>query len=302
MANKTYVITAYALVYIIWSTTYLAVKTGVSSIPLFFFVGARWFFSGIFLTAIGFFIYKKKFFNGLTRKQIFSSMIAGLFILILNNLFFTESMKTLDTYLAAIFGATSPLFLTLFDYFLNGKKFQKSTLLAIFLGIAGIAVLVYKGTLNVSYDWHILTYFIGLLAFTFGSAYSNRLELPKNPVLNSTIQMYFTGIVSFMIFFISGSNLSVSGILQASWISLFYLITFGGIGMLAFVYLITHEPLSRVSSYTFVNAIGATIVGVFVGEKLTGNFFLAVPMIFIALIIILKTRAKVVHPEVEGQK
>jgi drug/metabolite transporter (DMT)-like permease len=294
MPRKLFVFSSYALVYIIWSTTYLAVKTGVGTIPLFLLVGARWFFSGILLTCIGFVLYKKNFLAGLTRKQILSSLFAGLFLLILNQVFFTESMKSLDTYLAAILNATGPLFLTFFDYIINGIKFNRSTLFAIFLGIAGISVLVYKGSFSMSTGYPIIMYFLGLLAFTFGSAYSRRLELPKNAVLNSTIQMYFAGIACFMIFFFQGKSIPFASISLNSWLALIYLIIFGGIGMLAFIYLIKHEPLSRVSTYTFVNALGATIVGLLIGEKLTPNFFFAAPMILLALVIILRARVNAV--------
>ncbi len=293
MARNLKIITAYLLVYVIWSTTFLAVKTAVSSIPLFFFTGVRWFFSGVFLTFIGIALYKRNFFKGITKKQILSSLTSGFFVIILNTLFFTEAMKTLDTYFAAIIGATSPLFMTTFDFFLNGKKFQKSTLFAIFLGIGGIAVLVYKGSMNFSYDPHILIFMLAVLSFTFGSAYSNRLEIPKNPVLNSAIQMYFAGIACFFMFLFQENSLQLEIISFNSWFSLLYLIIFGGIGMFAYLYLIKHEPLSRVSSFTYVNAIGATILGIFIGEKISANFFIAAPMIFIAVMLILRSRVKV---------
>jgi drug/metabolite transporter (DMT)-like permease len=300
MENKSYVITAYALVYLIWSTTYLAVKTGVSTIPVFFLVGARWFFSGVFLTVIGFIIYKKDFIKGITKKQVMNSIFISLLILGITNLLFSESMKTLDSYLAAVMNATVPLFLTIFDFFINGIKFKKSTLFAIFLGILGIAVLVYKGSFKLAYDFHIFTLLASISIFTFGAALSRKLELPKNTVFNSTLQMYFAGILCFFIYFLSGNTVSISGISFNSWLALVYLITFGGIGMLAYIYLIKHEPLSRVSSYVFVNAIGATLLGLFIGEKLSVNFFIAAPMIFVALMIILKSRAQAEHLEVEG--
>jgi drug/metabolite transporter (DMT)-like permease len=210
-------------------------------------------------------------------------------------------MKTLDTSLAAMISATAPLFLTLFDYFVNGIKFKRSTLFAILLGISGVIILIYKGSLNASYDFHIITYFLGLLAFSFGSAFSRKLELPKNTVLNSALQMYFTGIVSFLIFFVLGNKIPVLAITLASWIALAYLAIFGGIGMLAYIYLIKHEPLSRVSSYTFVNAIGATILGQVIGEKLSVNFFIASPMIFVALLIILRSKSLLKTPATEAK-
>ena len=187
--NKLLIILCYVLVYVIWSTTYLAVKLGVSSIPVLLLVGLRWTFSGIFLTAIGFILYKKNFLRGITKTQIFHSLLAGLFILVINNLFFTESMKTLDTYIAAMMGATSPLLLTIFDYLINGIRFSKSTLLAILIGTTGIGILLYKGTFLLAYDFHIITYLIGMLSFTFGPALCRKLKLLYNTVLNSVVQM-----------------------------------------------------------------------------------------------------------------
>lgn len=300
--NK-FVFISYILVYIIWSTTYLAVKIGVHSIPLFLFVGMRWFFSGLFLLGVAFFLYRGKFLEGITKKQVLNSLVIGVFIILLNNAFFSESMKTLDSYLAAIITATSPLVLSLFDYFVNKIKFSISTMLAIFLGILGIGILLYDGKLNFRLDFHIITLLLGLGFFSFGSALSHKIELPKNSVFNSSLQMLFAGALSFLLFFITKGSLGgLQGIDFISSLALLYLIVFGAIGMMAYIYLIKHEPLSRVSTYAFVNPIGATILGVIIGEKLNSNFFIASPIILAALLIMLKVRVKMPHMEAEGEK
>ena len=304
MPNKRYVLISYILVYIIWSTTYLAVKLGVHSIPVFLFVGLRWFFSGLFLLALALIIYKKNVFKGITRKQVMNSVIAGFSIIFLNNLLFSESMKTLDSYFAAIVMATSPLFLTIFDYFINKITFTKNTLIAIFLGIFGIGILLYKGSLNLKPEFHIITLILGLVFFGFGSALSHRLELPKNSVVNSSIQMLFTGLICFLLFILTRGNLlsEVYKFSLFSLLALVYLIIFGAIGMMAYIYLIKHEPLSRVGTYAFVNPIGATILGVIIGEKLNSNFFIASPLILIALVILLRSRVKMPHMESEAER
>ncbi|MBU0757375.1 MAG: EamA family transporter [Nanoarchaeota archaeon] len=131
-----------------------------------------------------------------------------------------------------------------------------------------------------------------MIIFGFGSAVSSRLSLPKNSVLNSTLQMLFAGFFWIILSVFTGEvNSSVFANIQLiSWLSLFYLVIFGGVAMLAYIYLIKYEPLSRVSTYAFVNPIGATIIGVLIGEHLRPNFYIAAPMILAAIIIILRAR------------
>lgn len=112
-------------------------------------LGLRWFLSGIMLLIILFFLYRKDAFKGITLKNILNSLLIGFFIMILNNGLFSESMKTLDSYLAATISATMPIFMVIFDYLLNKKKTGKSALFAIILGFFGIAILLYNGKIKV---------------------------------------------------------------------------------------------------------------------------------------------------------
>jgi drug/metabolite transporter (DMT)-like permease len=75
--------------------------------------------------------------------------------------------------------------------------------------------------------------------------------------------------------------------------ALLYLIVIGSIGMIAYFYLIKHEPLSRVSTYCFVNAIGAVILGVFIGkEELSKNFFIAFSFVLVSIVLMLRAMVK----------
>jgi len=213
-------------------------------------------------------------------------------------------MKTVDSYIGAIIGAMSPLIMTLFDYFISGIKFNKAIIPAIFLGVLGVAILLYKNNINASFDFHLFFILISVTVWSFASALSHKVELPKNSFINTSIQMFFAGTIGIFIFFINDGSFSIIPSLSIdSMIALFYLIVFGSLGMIAYVYLLKHEPLSRLSTYAFVNPIGAVILGVLIaGEKITSTFFFAFPLILIALLIMLRARVKGEHMEVEAEK
>jgi drug/metabolite transporter (DMT)-like permease len=142
-----------------------------------------------------------------------------------------------------------------------------------------------------------------VISWSIGSAVSHKLDLPKNALVSTAFQLLFAGAIGFIISIFTENPFGGLPIITVpSFIALLYLILFGSIAMLGYVYLLKYEPLSRISTYAFINPIGATLLGLLFGEKLTPYFFIAMPLILVAILIILNVRVKEPHMETEGEK
>jgi drug/metabolite transporter (DMT)-like permease len=283
--DKKNILISYLILYVLWSTTYIAMKTGIKHIPLFMFLGARWLFSGIFVIFLVF------MFRGsikATWKQILSASILGVFLILGSNSLLTYALKTVDSYLAAVIMATVPLIMTLTDRVVCGIRINAKTVVGIFLGLVGIYILLYKGDLIIDFDPGVILIFMSMAIWAFGSSLSKKIDLPENSMLNSGIQMLASGLVATVIFSLQDIQLPEFDVMSFS--ALVYLIFAGAIGMIAYLYLIRKEPLSKVSTYAYVNPVGAAILGVIFGEMLSLNFFIAFPIIMLALYLILRSR------------
>ncbi|MFH0875701.1 MAG: EamA family transporter [archaeon] len=297
--SKKLVIISYFLIYTLWSTTYLAIKIAVKTFPTFTFVGLRWFISGLIILGLALFSGKKM---SLTKKELFNSILIGFFMLYLGNGLLSEAEKNVDSYIAAVTFAATPILMTLFDYFINKIKIAKATFPGIFIGIIGVGVLHFTNSTALSLDFGTILLILSLSMWAFGSALSHKVKLPENLFLNLAVQMISAGVLSLVTSFIQGHNPFTIKITTESLLALGYLVFPCILGMVAYVYLLKHEPLSRVSSYTFVNTIGAVFLGLFFGEKLNSNFFFALPLILVGLFLMLNSRVKEPHMETEAER
>jgi len=295
MQKKT--ILAYFLVYTIWSSTYIAIKASVAWLPTFTFVGIRWFFSGLIMLVIALTLEKK---HGLGRRQVLHSMLLGILLLSVSNGLLSESEKIVDSYVAAITFAITPILMIIFDWVINKEKVKMSIIPAIILGITGIAILDYVPGSGIVVGPGTVLLLVSLTSWSFASALSHRLSQPAM-FSNLAIQMLTAGAFAFIVSAAQGNGLP-SGGTPAAMISVIYLITFGSIGMLAYSYLLKHEPLSRVSSYTFVNPVGAVLLSFLFGEPVSSSFIIALPLILLGLYLMMRSRHKEKHMEAEAER
>lgn len=288
--NNALIIVSYILVYVIWSSTYLAMRISVETFPTSLFIGIRWFFSGIIVLAIALILSKGRAFSSINKKEFFNAALIGVILLLISNGLMSESEKNISSYVTALTAAIIPVLMIIFDYTLNGVKVKKSIIPAVAFGILGIFILNYEPNTNTVLGLPFFLLLASIVFWAYGSALSHKLELPKNILAGLTIQMITAGLLAFALFLLKDRETPLH-LSQNSLIALLYLITFGTIGMIAYNYLLRHEPLWRLSTYTFVNPIGAIFLGVLIGnESVKPNLFISLPLIFIALFLMLYSR------------
>jgi len=295
---------AYAMVYMFWGSTFLAVRYAVQTIPPLLMVGTRQILAGLALYPLARLHSKEK----TTARQWLDGALIGALLIAGGNasIAWAEARRT-PSNVAAVLVATVPLWMAIFDWMRpKGPRPTVRVALGLGIGLAGVGLLVSPtdpllhtagGAVNVLCAGVL---FCGSLAWAGGSVFSRHMELPQSPLLGTAIITLMGGAVTCGVALAmgEGSQLDLHRVTVQSWISLGYLAVFGSIlGFSAYNYLLVAEPAARVATYAYVNPVVAVILGWAVaGERLTARMALAAAIILAAVVLVITSP----HPPEEG--
>lgn len=282
------IILAFVAIYFIWGSTYLFNKILVKDFPPFLIAGIRFLIASVLIFAIAW-VMKIPF--DTTKTRVKNAAFAGILMLTIGNGAAVWALQYVDSGITAMLVSSQPLFLLLIIYFLDGKRVPPQSILGIALGIAGIYLLVSDTELATSSQFYIgvAMVFIAVLTWAYGSYFVAKAELPRNPFINSGVQMLFAGISLLMISGILGeewNSLSrLNGPAIASWA---YLIVFGSvIAFTAFNYLLKKVSAEKVSTNTYVNPVVALFLGwLWLSEPITLRALLASALLLMGVYFI----------------
>ena len=288
------IIISFATIYIVWGSTYLFSAFALQEMPAFRICGIRYLSASVLTYAIYFFISKKL---GSNRKEIINAVIAGFVFLGLGTGGAIWSLNYLDTGLTALIIAGEPLIIVLLMWIFQNIKPAFQTLGGIFLGIAGIYLLIGQAELvNTSDQWlGIMMIFFSMLAWGGGSIFVSQAALPKNQFLNTTIQMATGGLSTLIIsFIIQEPAVDYFNLKPLTYWSMLFLIIFGSVAAFtAFNYLLKTVSTEKVVTNTYVNPIIAMILGYFfLDEVITNRSILAAVVMLFGVFIINSNKTK----------
>ncbi len=278
--EETTVILAYIAVCILWGSTYLAIRIGVSDFPPILFAGIRFLIAGSLVLT---YAYSKGYkfpenFTGVRRQAI-----VGLFLLLGGNGLVVWAEQWVYSGVTALILAIVPLFNAILERFLTkGPRLGLKGWLGLLLGFIGVALLVLKGSdakiIDVSGGLVLL---LAAFSWSMGSVYSKTFKTSGTTVANIGIQMLAGGIGLTIVGLLMGEagriHLTGKGLG-----ALAYLIVFGSIlGYSSYIYILQRWPASKAGTYAYVNPI----VGVFLGAVILGEP--VSPNVFISAVIIL---------------
>jgi drug/metabolite transporter (DMT)-like permease len=257
------VVVAYFSLFIVWGSTYLAIRIGVMDIPPALLAGMRFLASGSILLAGGK-IWNRPFpASGPGWRHL---AVIGMFLLVGGNGLVVWSEQWVPSGLAALIVATVPLFMSSIDAIIpGGHKLSTLGWLGILIGFGGVVVLVSPSLGITSGDQINFGGIVGLVGASFlwsiGSIYSKRHPVEGDIFINTGIQMLAGGAVLTVIGLVAGEweaiRWTMNGVL-----AVVYLIVFGSIiGFTSYAYLLRHVPAAKASTYAYVNPIVAVILG-----------------------------------------
>jgi drug/metabolite transporter (DMT)-like permease len=265
-----------------WGTTFLGIRIGLETIPPFILAGLRNLISGSLIAL--YLIYSKKM-QLLTTRQIARAFLLSILMIVLANGLTTYSEKYINSSLASLVTTLSPLFVFGMNLLLGTEKLSLKTLLGIFLSLLGM-FLIYLNTAekleNPNYQLGILAIVIAVLSWSVGTIITKKgQKIPASILLNVCTQMFFAGMIltSYQLLTTPDLNSSTWSIRSIS--AIFYLAIFGSVvGYIAYSYLITQWPSTKVSVLTYVNVVVALFLGwLLLDEVITGKMILATAFI-----------------------
>lgn len=287
---------AFAIIYFVWGSTFLAIRVGVREVPPLVLAAMRFSIAGAVL--YGWMLARGE--RSPTARQWGSASLLGIVIFVFDYglLFWAE--QRVPSGIAAVMLATIPAFMALSEIiFLRTQRLTARLGLALLIGLGGVAVLVSR-SLNLGGApidrVGAAALIFASISWSIASAMTRKLPLPQSKVMSSGAQMLAGGVFLTLAATAFGEfrNFHPSAVSRGAWLSLLYLIVAGSIiGFTAYVWLIHHESPTKVGTYAYVNPIVAVLVGYFLGgEALSSRTILGTLCVLISVIVITTTRAK----------
>ncbi len=291
------VIASFAAVYVIWGSTYLAIRYAVESMPPLLMVGSRFALSGTILYAWS----RARGAAKPTAAEWRTASVTGFLLICIGNGSVAWAERRVPSGLAALLVAVVPLWMVLLDWIRPGGMRPRAPVVAgVIVGLVGLAVLVGRDSFSGG-NGGVDALGAGVLVaasmgWAIGSVYNRHGARPESASMSTALQMIAGSVALLVLGFLLGEprELDVSSISLASWLGWIYLVTFGAlIGFTAYIYLLNHVSPAKAATYAYVNPIVAVLLGWAVaGEPVTPRTMVAAAIILggVAMITIARGR------------
>ena len=285
---------AFAAVYVIWGSTYLAIRVAVETLPPFLMAGVR------FVTA-GSMLYVWARWRGAAapeRGHWRSAAVVGGLLLVGGNGGVVWAEQWVPSGVAALLVTTVPLWMVLLNWVRpGGVRPRRVEVVGLALGFVGVVFLVDPGSLGGGDRLQYVgmaVLVMAALSWAIGSLYSRHALLPKSPLLSTAMQMLAGGGMLLVLGAVTGEGASFDPgrVAARSVLALAYLIVFGAlVGFTAYCWLLRVSTPAKVSTYAYVNPAIAVLLGwAILSEPVTAKTFMAMAVILTGVILI-TTRA-----------
>lgn len=292
--DRTKIVLAFLALYLIWGSTYLAIRFAIETLPPFLMAATR------FLAAGGV-VYGWTRWRGAPAPSLRhwrSAAVIGALLLFVGNGGVTWAEQTVPSGVTALLIGTVPLWIALLDWLWHsGTKPDGKMVAGIAVGFVGVVLLIGPGELlggeSISLPG-VGALMAATIAWSAGSLYSRTAPLPASPLMSTALQMLCGGALLLLLGLSMGEAAAVhpERISLRSVLSVFYLMIFGSIiGFSAYVWLLRVVSPSRVATYAYVNPVIAVLLGwAFAGEELTGRMVAAAAVIIAGVVLIISRK------------
>jgi drug/metabolite transporter (DMT)-like permease len=276
------------VVWVVWGSTYLAIRVVVREMPPLAAASLRFLVSGVVMSAVAFFVDRRRGRPGL--RQVLDYALVGVLLLAGGNALVMWAEKTVPSGIAALIVATVPLWLTLFDGLRpGGQPWTVRVWVGTLVGLLGVALVARpQGGVEAGHWPAVIGLQIGALSWTFGSLYAQ--AVPKRlPLMSaSAVEMLAGSMVLFLESRLFGEDLGrVASASSTAWGALGYLTVFGSlVGFTAFAYCLNELPASTVGTYAYVNPVVAVALGsLILGEPVSAGLVSGGALILLAVLL-----------------
>jgi drug/metabolite transporter (DMT)-like permease len=297
------ILLAFAIIYFVWGSTFLAIRVGVREVPPFLLAGLRFVLAGLFL-------YGWMRLKGVvrpTRREWAGICLQGTLIFLVDYgcVFWAE--QRVPSGITAVVLATIAIFITLLEVsILRTQRLTVRLSLALLAGLCGVAVLM-----NRSFSFGeapidragALALLVAAVCWSVATILTRRLTLPASKPMSAAAQMLAGGIQLLVLAAVTGEfkGFRIQAVSRTAWFALLYLIVAGSIvGFTAYIWLLHYESPTKVGTYAYVNPVVAVLVGYFVGGETIGLRTVFGSVLVLVSVITISTMPKMIaRPAVE---
>ena len=290
-SQKFLLLFAFASVYIIWGSTYLAVRFAVLSITPFLLSFFRFLTAGVILMIIA----RVSKSENPTKEEFKNAGIIGVLLLVVGNAGVIWAAQFTPSNITALIITIEPVWVVLLLWLKSkNNKPSLSSWIGIILGLIGIVTLIGPSNFNQLQGLNpigVIAILLSSVSWAVGSIYSLQLKMPKSALVSTSIQMLVASVFMLLLATIFGewSTFNPSNITLSSIYAFMYLVVFGSIiGFTSYAYLIKHTSPTAASTHAYVNPVIAVLLGFWIGKELiTSDTIIAAFLLISAVVIII---------------
>ncbi len=294
---------AFGCVYVFWGSTYVAIRFGVEVLSPFVLASIRFLIAGPLMLAI---CAARGMKLRQTRRDYVMLAVIGVLMLGVGNVGLVWSEQYLPSGLAALLIAVIPIYVALLEAFLpGGEGLRAKGWVGIGVGFAGLILLLSPGFREGMHSasgqmMGAIVAIVCAFGWVCGSILSRRAKLQASAFVAAAWEMLFAGIFNTCLMAGFGGLRGNHFSMQAFW-SIAWLVTFGSlVGYTAYIYLLEHVPVAKVSTYAYVNPIVAVVLGaIFLHERLIGIEYAGMAAIVIAVYLVTSSKLQSGMPAAE---
>lgn len=286
--NRATVVFSFLSIYLIWGSTYLAIRFAVETIPPLYTAGLRHLIAGLILLI---WCLAKRLRP--TWAQVRASIIIGAFFFLIGHGTLHWAEQKVPSGLASLLIASEPIWVFLLSAFAARQWRMNTPLIAgILLGFGGVGLLMGRSALNSGPGVFVgsLAVIVGAFSWSVGIVYSRRSHLSGHPLLLSALSLLAGSVQLLLVGTALGEyrGFSFASVSVRSWLALGYLIVFGSVvAFTAYNWLLEHYSPTLVATHTYVNPIVAVLFGwLFAGEAVTLNVLLSAALVIGAVMLV----------------
>jgi drug/metabolite transporter (DMT)-like permease len=286
------VLLAFATIYLVWGSTFLAIRIGVREVPPFLLAGIRCLIAG----AILFGWMRARGTRSPALREWGGAALIAVLVFVLNYGLVFWAEQRVPSGVTAVMMASIPAFMALSEIFiLRTQRMSARLALALLVGIGGVAVLVSRvaglgeASVNAAGAAALM---VAAVSWSVASALTRKLPLPGAQVMSSGAQMLTGGVLLTLTSAALGEfrSFHVAAVSRGAWLALAYMTVAGSlIAFTAYVWLLHHESPTKVGTYGYVNPVIAVLLGYFLGGEALGLRTILGSLLVLVSVVVITT-------------
>lgn len=299
LSKKQLIVIAFLAVYVIWGSTYIAIKFVIEELPPFLSCGVRFLASGGLLLSLALFNNRNLVLPSF--RQFVDCTILGFCLLVMGSAGVMLAEKTVPTGIVSLLVTSVPIYILLLEWLTTRQRPAATSFIGLVFGIIGMIVLVDPEIVNdgPGLDLIGVAYvLVGAFGSAVGAVYSRKAQLPESQRLSAGLQMLLGGLILIVLAVIFREELPTKPVSPLAIYAMIYLSLFGSvIAFSAYTYLLKHVQASRVATYAYVNPVVAVFLGWLIAhEPLSERTLLGAVVLIFAVWMINKGKSSKVIP------